>query len=124
MTTFFFVCGYIYRKQEKMLFNLMLSDQEGRGSMYLVSADTITDCFNYAINTGKEIIQITKDFYTQLIINQSNSIESYNVVLNDGSSTIVYGIFDTKDNVLSWIANQIGKQVDNLQYIEREFVNI
>ncbi len=109
-----------------MLFNLMLNNQDGIGSMYSVSASTWTQCLNYAESTGKEIVQMAKESNIELILNQPNLSDSFSVFLYDevNNNNFSYIIFDTKENVLTWVSNQSGKKLQSLQYVQREFINL
>jgi len=104
----------------------MLNNQDGIGSMYSVSASTWTQCLNYAESTGKEIVQMAKESNIELILNQPNLSDSFTVSIYDDvtKNTTSYIIFDSKNNVLNWLTNQSDKQIQSLQYIQREFINL
>jgi hypothetical protein len=107
-----------------MLFNCSIQIS-GIGSNKLVSGNTWSSCAAYLEGTGDVIssINIQKQNF---IGNNTSSNESYNLTLKDNvtSTTSSYIIYDTYDNVISWVNSQTGKTLQNLQYQNRVFVQI
>ena len=107
-----------------MLFNCSLKIS-GINSNKLISGNTWSSCAVYLEGTGDVISSINIQKQT-FIGNNTSSSESYNVSLKDDVTSIIlsYIIYDTYDNVISWVNSQTGKTLQNLQYQNRTFVQI
>ena len=107
-----------------MLFSCSLKIS-GVNSIKLISGNTWSSCAAYLEGTGDVIssINIQKQNF---IGNNTSSSESYNVGLKDDVTSISssYIIYDTYDNVISWVNSQTGKRLQNLQYQNIPFVQI
>jgi hypothetical protein len=107
-----------------MLFNCSIQIS-GIGSNKLVSGNTWSSCAAYLEGTGDVISSINIQ-NQNFIGNNTSSSESYNVGLKDDVTSISssYIIYDTYDNVISWVNSQTGKRLQNLQYQNIPFVQI
>ena len=97
----------------------------GVGSNKLISGNTWSSCAAYLEGTGDVISSINIQ-NQNFIGNNTSSSESYNVGLRDNVTSMLsaYIIYDTYDNVISWVNSQTGKSLQNLQYQNIPFVQI
>ena len=107
-----------------MLFNCSIQIS-GIGSNKLVSGNTWSSCASYLEGTGDVISSINAQNQIFIGVNTSSN-ESYNVSLKDDVTSVMssYIIYDTYANVISWVNSQTGKSLQNLQYQNRQFVQI
>jgi hypothetical protein len=107
-----------------MLFNCALKIS-GINLNKLISGNTWSSCAAYLEGTGDVISSINIQ-NQNFIGNNTSSSESYNVGLKDDVTNISssYIIYDTYDNVISWVNSQTGKRLQNLQYQNIPFVQI
>ena len=107
-----------------MLFSCSLQSS-GTNLNKLISGNTWSSCAAYLEGTGDAISSI--NIQNQIFIgNNTSSSESYNVSLKDDVTSVIlsYIIYDTYDNVISWVNSQTGKSLQNLQYQNIPFVQI
>ena len=97
----------------------------GVGSNKLISGNPWSSCAAYLEGAGDSISSINIQ-NQNFIGNNTSSSESYNVGLRDNVTSMLsaYIIYDTYDNVISWVNSQTGKSLQNLQYQNRPFVQI
>jgi hypothetical protein len=107
-----------------MLFNVSLQSS-GIGYASLVSGNTWNDCLTWAQNTGDLLQSISIQLQT-LILNNPSSDECYSVSLKDTitNSLSAYIVYDTYENVNTWIQSQADMSVQNIGYQKRTFVQL
>lgn len=107
-----------------MLFNCSIQTS-GTPTVKLISGATWGECVAYLEGAGGTILSIGS-LNVILIPNNVLSEDSYSVSLKDNVSSTQsnYLIYDTYENVSSWVASQVGKTPQNISYQKREFVQI
>lgn len=110
-----------------MLFNVFLKEnlQQTPGINLLISGNSWSDCVQYCETLGENIVSINSSL-EQLIINDNVLNSQYYVMMIDviTNTRTTYIIFDTLDNVLTWINLQSEKTLQSIQKQNRQFISI
>jgi len=109
-----------------MLFNLTLINTDNSLDVLLVSASTWSNLFSYAEGTGKNINSMGEITLSNLMLNNTSLFYSYNVNLTNTVTKLnsYYIIYDTFDNVITWVNQQSDVYINGLNYQKRQFVSI
>ena len=107
-----------------MLFNCSLQNG-GIGISRVVSGNTWGDVASYCEGTGM-VIQSINIMQQNLIVNDGASTTAYQLSLKDDVTNLVsvYFIFDTYQNVMSWVSSQTGKTLQALSTQKTSFVQL
>ena len=107
-----------------MLFNVNFKNGNSFEN-YAISGDSWSQCLAYCEGTGKDIQSIS--LYTvTLIVNDSQTTNSYYISLTNNLTNITtfYLIFDTYQNILTWIESQSDSSLTALTYQKRTYISI
>jgi phenylacetate-coenzyme A ligase PaaK-like adenylate-forming protein len=97
----------------------------GTSSSSLVSGNTWGECTTWAEGTEKTIQSIVLQSQN-LILNNISSDESYYVSLKDNVTNSIsnYIVYDTFQNLDTWIESLTSQSVMNITYQKRPFVQL
>jgi len=107
-----------------MLFNVSFKNGNSLEN-YAISGNSWSQCLAYCEGTGKEIQSILL-YNTTLIVNDSQTTDSYFIALSNNLTEIskTYLIFDTYQNILTWIESQSDSSLTSLSYQKRTYISI
>lgn len=109
-----------------MLFNVLISlSANPRTEMILISGNSLLNCVQYLENNQKKVTNITESKEV-LILNDSGATHCYLVNLRDVDTNTVfsYTIFDTFNNISSWINSQEDKYPLTISRQNKTFIII
>lgn len=106
-----------------MLFNVSYRNSQNVTLQLNVSASSISNVILYCDSNNISPLNLTVVNSVEIVLNSPSSQDMYQVSLtNESGDQSFYFVYDTWNNLLTWISSQSGKSVQSLNKQNRPFV--